>query len=60
MVSDGTTAGSSGYFSNITIVNNDIKKGRQGIFVNGGVIPQYGTGIVIDNNMLNFGGADAT
>ncbi len=59
MISDGATAGSSGYFSNIKIQNNDIKKGRQGIYVNGGIIPQYGNGIVISDNILNFAATNA-
>lgn len=59
MISDGATAGSSGYFSNIKIENNDIKKGRQGIYINGGIIPQYGSAILITDNMLNFAGTNA-
>ncbi len=58
IVSDGTTSGSSGYFSTIMIKNNELKKGRQGIYVNGGIIPQYGSNIIIQDNILNATGAD--
>lgn len=59
IISDGTTAGSSGYFSNIKIKNNLIQKGRQGIYLNGGIIPQYGSNIYIADNLLNSSGANA-
>ena len=58
MVSDGFTAGNSGYFSNITIQNNNLTKGRQGIYINGGAIPQYGTNINVVDNLLNTSGTN--
>ncbi len=58
MVSDGTTAGSSGYFTNISILNDSIMKGRQGIYINGGIIPQYGNNIIIEDNSLYTSGAN--
>lgn len=57
MVSDGTNAGSSGYFTNIKIQNDSLMRGRQGIFINGGIIPQYGTNILIEDCKLNTSGA---
>ena len=60
MISDGSVAGNEGYFSDITINNNSIQKGRQGIYLNGGINPQNGSNIYIYNNVINSTGADAT
>ncbi|MBN8583551.1 MAG: T9SS type A sorting domain-containing protein [Ignavibacteria bacterium] len=60
IVSDGSVAGNPGYFNNIIIQNNFIQKGRQGIYVNGGIIPQNGSDISIIDNVINSTGADAT
>lgn len=60
MVSDGSVAGNAGYFSDISIFNNSIQKGRQGIYLNGGINPQNGSNIFIYDNVINSTGADAT
>lgn len=60
MVSDGSVAGNAGYFSDIMILNNFIQKGRQGIYLNGGIDPQNGSNIYIYDNVISSSGADAT
>jgi hypothetical protein len=60
MVSDGTVPGNPGYFTDINIQNNFIQKGRQGIYLNGGINPQNGSNVYIYDNVINSTGADAT
>jgi len=60
MVSDGSVSGNAGYFSDISILNNFIQKGRQGIYLNGGINPQNGSNVFIYDNVINSTGADAT
>ncbi len=59
MVSDGTVSGNPGYFSEITIKGNKLQKGRQGIYLNGGTIPQNGSNINISENIINSTGANS-
>ena len=58
-ISDATTSGSAGYFSNITIHNNDIQKAFIGVFAQGGTTPQNGSNLTITSNTLNTSGANA-
>ncbi|NOS86103.1 MAG: T9SS type A sorting domain-containing protein [Ignavibacteria bacterium] len=60
IVSDGLVAGNPGYFTEINILNNIIQKGRQGIYLNGGINPQNGSNVYIYDNVINSTGADAT
>ncbi len=60
MVSDASVSGNPGYFSNITIQNNNIQKGRQGIYLNGGVIPQNGSNVFVYDNLINSNFSNAT
>lgn len=58
IVSDGTTAGNAGYFNNITIENNSIRKAYAGLYVNAAVATGNGS-VLITKNDLNSTGADA-
>ena len=60
LVSDGDVSGNPGYFNNVTIQNNIFKKGRQAIYVNGGIVPQNISNVNILNNVINSTGGDAT
>ena len=42
VISDGTTVGSAGYFSNVEIRNNAIEKAFIGVYANGGTTPANG------------------
>ncbi len=59
IVSDGTTAGNAGYFSNITIQNNDIQKAYIGVYASGGTTPQGGSNLTYTQNTLTASGANA-
>jgi trimeric autotransporter adhesin len=50
---------SAGYFSDITIHNNDVRVARVGVYVNGGGRPQHGSNVVCTQNTLDASGADA-
>lgn len=52
-VSDSSVIGSAGYFNNITIQNNNIKKGEYGIDVIAVKTTGNGSGTVISQNLLN-------
>lgn len=60
IVSDGSVSGNPGYFNNINIQNNLLQKGRQGIYINGGINPQNGSNVYIYDNVINSTGVDAT
>ncbi len=51
--------GTAGYFNNITIQNNDIRKAFIGVFANATVATGNGSGMVMTGNTLNSTGADA-
>jgi hypothetical protein len=51
--------GSAGYFNNITIQNNDIRKAFTGIFCNAVVASGNGSGLLIQDNVLNSTGVNA-
>ena len=59
VISDSTTLGNAGYFSNITIQNNDIQKAYIGVYANGGTTPQNGSNLTYSQNSLNTVGANA-
>src|SRR5205085_6376128 len=59
VISDGATAGSAGYFSDITIQNNRVEKAFIGVFAIGGTTPQNGFNLTYADNTLNTSGANA-
>ncbi|MCX7833687.1 MAG: hypothetical protein N2490_05705, partial [Ignavibacteria bacterium] len=59
IVSDSSTAGNPGYFNNITIQNNNIRRAYNGIYCNAAVSSGNGSGTLITQNNLNFTGSDA-
>lgn len=59
VISDAVTSGNPGFFSNITIQNNDIQKAFIGVFAQGGTTPQGGSNVVYTQNTLNTSGANA-
>lgn len=59
VISDATTLGNAGLFSNITIQNNDVRKAFVGVFATGGTTPQGGSNLVYRDNMLNSTGTNA-
>jgi hypothetical protein len=59
VISDGTTIGSAGYFSNIAVQNNSIQKAYIGVYANGGTTPQHGSNLSYIGNSLNAAGANA-
>jgi len=58
-VTDATTLGNAGYFNNITIQNNDVRRAYMGIYANATVAPGNGSGLNITSNIINTSGADA-
>ncbi len=52
VISDAGTAGNPGFFSNITIQNNDVQKALVGVFANGGTTPQNGSNLIYTQNTL--------
>jgi len=58
-VSDGTTSGSPGYFSNITIQNNSINKAYIGVYANGGTSPQNGSNLTLSDNTITSSGVNS-
>jgi hypothetical protein len=59
VISDATTLGTAGAFANITIQNNDIQKGFNGVFATGGTSPQNGSNLVYTQNKLDNSGVNA-
>ncbi len=59
VISDATTLGSAGLFSNLTIQNNDVQRAFIGVFATGGTTPQGGSNLVYTQNTLNTSGANA-
>jgi hypothetical protein len=58
IVSDGTTPGSAGYFSNITIQNNTIQKAYIGAYCNAVIAAGNGNGLLLTQNDLSIGGTN--
>lgn len=59
VVSDGTSLGTAGYFTNITIQNNSIQKAYVGNYNIAVVTGTNGSGLSITNNDLNTSGTNA-
>jgi hypothetical protein len=59
VVSDAGTLGNAGFFSNITIQNNDVQKAFVGVFATGGTSPQNGSNLTYTQNTVNTSGANA-
>ena len=59
VISDSTTLGAAGFFSNITIQNNDVQKAFIGVFATGGTTPQNGSSLTYTQNTVNTSGANA-
>uniref|UniRef100_A0A7V3E878 Secretion system C-terminal sorting domain-containing protein n=1 Tax=Ignavibacterium album TaxID=591197 RepID=A0A7V3E878_9BACT len=59
IVSDGNTAGSAGYFNNITLRNNSIQKAYIGVYCNAVVGAGNGSGLLITENDLSTAGANS-
>lgn len=59
VVSDGTAAGSPGYFSNILLANNSVQRAYIGMYINAAVAPGNGAGVTVAGNTLNSTGVNA-
>ncbi len=59
VISDATVLGNVGFFSNITIQNNDVQRAFVGIFATGGTTPQNGANLTYTQNTINTAGANA-
>ena len=60
VVSAVTGIGDPGYFSNVTIENNIIKKAYMGVYINGGAAPNHsGFNLIVTGNTLTASGSDA-
>lgn len=59
LVTDGTTAGSPGFFSSVEVRNNQIEKAFIGVYANGGTTPANGGSLTFANNQINTSGANA-
>jgi hypothetical protein len=58
-VSDGTTAGSGGYFNNITLSNNSIQKAYNAYYIVGIPALGNGSGLTVSGNNINSTGTNA-
>jgi trimeric autotransporter adhesin len=59
VISDATTSGAAGFFSNITIQNNDVQKAFVGVFAQGGTTPPGGSNLIYTQNTVSTIGANA-
>ena len=59
VVSDGTTLGNAGYFSNITLQNNSIQKAYIGIYAIATVATGNGSGLLVTGNDFSTSGSNA-
>jgi uncharacterized repeat protein (TIGR01451 family) len=59
VISDAGTLGNPGFFSNVTVQNNDIQRAFVGVFATGGTTPQNGSNLTCTQNTLNTSGANA-
>ncbi len=59
VIGDGTVVGNAGFFSNVTIQNNDVQKAFVGIFATGGTTPQGGSNLTYTQNKVDTSGANA-
>jgi len=58
VVSDAVASGTPGYFNNIALQNLGIKKAYIGIYCNAVPVGENGNGLLIENNQINYAGAD--
>jgi hypothetical protein len=58
IIGDAAVAGNSGYFSNITLQNNDVRKAYIGIYLYA-VLSALNNNVTVTGNSLNSAGADA-
>lgn len=58
MVSDAIASETPGYFNNIVLQNLGIKKAYIGIYCNAVPSGENGNGLLIENNQINYTGAD--
>ncbi len=59
VVGSAATIGDSGYFSSLTLQNNDIRRAFIGAYINGGAAAQHGSSVLLTLNQLTTSGADA-
>jgi hypothetical protein len=59
IISDSGTVGNAGFFSDITIQNNDVQRAFVGVFATGGTTPQNGSNLIYTGNTINTAGANA-
>jgi len=59
VISDGTTAGNAGTFSDMEVRNNSIEKAYIGVYATGGTTPANGAGLTYADNQLSASGANA-
>jgi hypothetical protein len=59
LVTDGTSPGTAGYFSNITLQNNSIQMAYIAMYCNAVVASGNGSGLTITGNDFNTSGANA-
>lgn len=59
LVSSSVTVGDPGYFNNITIQNNTVRKAYSGIYVNANTVANNGNGLLITGNDLSATGVNS-
>lgn len=59
IVSDGTTSGSPGYYTNITLRNNTVQKAYIGVYCNAVVAAGNGSGLLLTQNDLSTSGTNS-
>ncbi|MBS0646238.1 MAG: hypothetical protein JSR97_06570, partial [Verrucomicrobia bacterium] len=59
IISDATTLGNAGYFTNITFDNNLVQRAYVGIYSNAATSAGNGNGLIFSKNDLNASGANA-
>lgn len=59
VIGDSGTFGNPGYFSTITVQNNDIQRAIFGVYANGGTTPQNGAGLTVSQNTMTATGTSS-
>jgi parallel beta-helix repeat protein len=59
VVSDGVTLGGAGYFSNVTIQNNQVRNAYMGLYITGGTTPQNGSNVSVLSNTIGMTATDS-
>jgi hypothetical protein len=52
IVSDATTIGNDGYFNNIALINNEIRKAYMGMYIRAFLLAGNGSGLLVQQNNL--------